>query len=79
MAKFIYVGDPNGGPCAAGVVSYKGPAGESVSFPVGQPVEAPEWLASRLAGSNHFKAVGKKAAPAPTPPAPDAPSEPPAG
>jgi hypothetical protein len=57
MAKYIYVGDPKGGPCSAGVVSYKGPNGESVSFPVGEAVEAPEWIESRLKRNTHFKAV----------------------
>jgi hypothetical protein len=66
--KFIYVGDPTelkdgtkAGPNQSRQVSYTEPGtGKVTVFPFGEAVEAPKWLADKLAKSNHFKAVDAK-------------------
>lgn len=59
--KFVYVGDPKGGPCTAGQITYRLGV-ESVTFRVGVPTIAPPWLEKRLAGNNHFQAVDEREA-----------------
>ncbi len=61
MAKFIYVGDPNGAPCATGAITYRNPeTSEKVTFPAGAEVECPKWLEARLSKNTHFKQADKK-------------------
>lgn len=69
MAKFIYLGDPSknedgtrAGPNQGRMVSYTEPStGIVTKFPHGEAVEAPEWLAARLAKSTHFKKASEPA------------------
>ncbi len=59
--KFAYIGDPKGGPCLAGQITYRNGV-ESVTYRVGVPTETPAWLEKRLAGNNHFQAVDEREA-----------------
>jgi hypothetical protein len=57
MAKdknvYVYVGDPNDGPCKAGEVEFN-EHGKVTVMPYGESVEVSDALAAKLAANSHF-------------------------